>query len=342
MTRSKPTQSFKELNDKEVCDKASELSTADKLKDYFSEFLEHSYIDTAGQTREEQDLGLEELNLRETQAASGRAKSRLATTAKLPIKLQLCKLSTPPGFFVTSFASLLEIEFGPTHAALLIGEGDDCLVLEWNTSDLVIPHYNSSQRRLLKVGYQSPVTKDVCSQFGSQMDAAARSLKYDEQFDLLFDATVEKAKVIDDLIAVIIRYNKAYYYHPFTRNCQNFVIDAMKALKITNPYNFGGRLMAYFNELKQGKQKNIPGGIDNHADLDSIVMRSIEQLKKHDVEFYLSHYYHFHWKSLEESQDQENWTCPLPTCQIAKLDAKLDKDDLVLSQFLSSQVVSSS
>ena len=62
----------------------------------------------------------------------------------------------------------------------------------------------------------------------SEIQKAASELDYKEQIELTYTVTSEKKQLIDALISVIMKHNKNYYYHLFSRNCQHFVIDALK------------------------------------------------------------------------------------------------------------------
>ena len=65
-----------------------------------------------------------------------------------PLKIILTPLSHG-GRILSQFANLLEMQFG-LHAALQVGN----VILEWNDSSLVIPHFYSPEEQVLEVDVQ--------------------------------------------------------------------------------------------------------------------------------------------------------------------------------------------
>ena len=121
----------------------------------------------------------------------------------LPLKLILTPLQR--GIcLANTFASKLEMQFGPLHAALQVGN----VILEWNDSHLVSPYLcdYEDEFHVMKVDMQ-PHSEWV----DYTTTEAAEKLDFTEQIDQIYMVTSKKKEMIDDLIDVIVRYNKHYY-----------------------------------------------------------------------------------------------------------------------------------
>lgn len=152
------------------------------------------------------DGQLTDLTLEETSMARTRSEHRFGCLSDLPIKIILTPLNHG-GKIVSRFAQLLEMQFGLLHAALQIGN----VVLEWNDSSLVIPHYTDPSDPLLQTDVQNLSRwGEITSNYYGQVREAIDALDYGKQIDLVFQFTAEKYHLFEALFDVIIRYNTQY------------------------------------------------------------------------------------------------------------------------------------
>ena len=321
---------FKEQSENTIREAAQNFVDPEYFKNLFSEFSEQQFIDSAARVGDEAQAEL----LRdgeETEVAALRSSRRLKEVCNIEVKLCLSKLDVWSQSVTAKFASLLEAQYGATHAALLIGNRKDgYLSFEWDSTSLVIPQFYERPDCVFMAKIHSNFDS-VHLQLDDQMQAAGRQLDYNEQIDVLFDATTMKSKLIDNLIELIVQYNKYYYFHSFSRNCQTFVTDALKALNIKNPHNFTGRLKEYFERLKKGLPKKPPS-FRSHAELDSHVQSNIGGATPHDLEYFLCMYFHFHLSSRSQSGDP-NWRCEVESCQMANVEQRISRANLILSRY---------
>ena len=324
---------YKKQSENQIKEEAENLTTLEYFRDYFSEFNEHHVEAVFSDINTEAACGLD---VHESTVAGTRAAVRLAETCNINVKLQLRKLDVWNQGAVAKFASLVAAEYGPTHAALLIGNSEKgYVILEWDGTSLVIPqHYHSenSEDVVFEANVASPLST-VDKQLHDKVRVAGQELDYERQIDLVFDAGAERSKMFDALFNVVIKYNKYYQYHMFSRNCQHFVQDAMKALKIQNPDSFTGRLKEYFEKLKKGV---TTVAFESHSDLDTHVKTRISEATQHELEFYTCMYLHFHAVSRSQSSkpDPTKWKCEETTCQFDDLDVRIAEQESVLNRFL--------
>ena len=101
------------------------------------------------------------------------------------------------------------MQFG-LHAALQVGN----VILEWNDSSLVIPHFCSPEEQVLEVDVQG---ESKWAEFTSEQYQNVRKVvttsNYQKQIELIYHVIAEKHHQIQALIAVIIKYNTTYYYN---------------------------------------------------------------------------------------------------------------------------------
>ena len=318
-------------DEREITAIAETLTEHEKLKVYFSHLYDiyDPVLEMAEEAEAFSERGIR--NSVEYQSAVERAEDRITAAAKLPVCLLLSKLEGRPlhDRFAGTFAGLLNLQYGAHHAALMVGD----VTIEWADSSLVIPSNHQHAKSIFRADMQRH-SKWV--EFVSQrrMETARGDMSYGEQIDLMVDLTTEKKRLIDDLIDLIVRYNKLYYYHPLTRNCQDFVIDAMKALRILNPVDFSGKLGGYFQNLKKGQRSGLLSDSDftTHQELDSYVVENFDKLKQDDLEYFLCHYFSFHL--LAGMEDPATWECQVCNCQMPHLEEQLDRNSLQLYKLI--------
>lgn len=317
-------------------DLAAHLIDPKEIKEhYFSCILEEVASWAIDEHIEE---GGNRLEPHEMSPAQKRAEHRFRRVCDLPIKLLLTPLSRQ-GFPVDRFASFLEMEFGSLHAALQVGD----VILEWNDSDLVIPRLCDHGDELIVTDVQakSDWVKNAAKHH-QRMKQAAEKLDFPEQIDLVYVVTAAKNEMIDNLVAVIVKYNKMHYYNVIDRNCQHFVRDALHALEVKEPIELSGQLASYYQALKRGRTPEVPDNLKTHGSLDEYVQeicknRKIDTMPQHDLEFLLAQYFRFHVDSKSKANDTETpmveWQCQENKCLMERVEKKIDLHSLQIHKF---------
>ena len=330
----KKLSDYKDKSVNIIREAAQDFISPEYYKDLFSEFNEQQFIDTASGVSDEAQAELQ-ADGEETEMAALRSSSRLATVCNLTVKLCLARLdvSSYSQSIAAKFASLLEAQYGATRAALLIGNDKvGYWSFEWTFSSLIVPERYEKPECVFMARVPSEVNL-VHSQLDGRMQAAAQRLDYNEQTDLLFEASVVKSKMLDNLIKLVLEYNKHFYFHTFSHNSQHFVSDAMKAMNIKNPHNFTGRLKEYFEQLKKGLPKKPPS-FRSHAELDAHVQANIGEATPHDLEYFLCMYFHFHFSSRSQSLgDPNQWQCEIGSCEMSNVEQRISHANLILNRF---------
>lgn len=277
-------------------------------------------------------------HMEETHQAQKRGEHRFATVCNFPLKLIFTPLKRGRRM-ANTFASLLEMQFGPLHAALQVGS----VILEWNDSSLVAPYLCDYEDEIMRLDMQ-PHSEWVkyTGKHHTKIKTAIDGLDYGQQIELIYKIASEKKRLIDALIGVIIRYNKYYYYNLFDRNCQHFVADALKALEVELPKEFKGGLGGYYKALIKGRTPSVPAQFKKHSDLDLYVMQKRQEgllvkMPQHDLEYILALYFRFHLEEKTKLKgDQkalENWTCPETRCCAKELEGLINDQSMTIHQF---------
>ena len=322
---------FKEQSENTIREAAQNFIDPEYFKNLFSSFSEQQFIDSAARVSDEAEAELLK-DGEETEVAVLRSSRRLKEVCNIEVKLCLSKLDVWSQTVTAKFATLVEAQYGATHAALLIGNRKDgYLAFEWDSTSLVLPQFHETPECVFMAKIPSDFDS-VHHQLDDQMQVAGRQLNYNDQIDLLFEATTLKSKLLDKLIELVLRYNKYYYFHSFSRNCQHFVTDAMKAMNIKNPHNFTGRLKEYFEQLKKGLPKKPPS-FRSHAELDAHVQANIGEATPHDLEYFLCMYFHFHFSNRSQSGDSAQWQCEVESCQMINVEQRISRANLVLNRY---------
>lgn len=317
---------------------AQHLISKEDISDYFSTLVDHPATVAIEENLTEEKC--EFTSTYEESRAQERGEQRFTKLCDLPLKLILTPLCVG-GRVISKFASLLEMQFGPLHAALQVGD----VILEWNDSSLVVPHFAEHDDQLMKTDVRH-LTDWVNFTSGEvpRVREAIQTLDYRKQIELIYKVTAEKQRLIDNLVNVIVTYNRQYYYDIIRRNCQHFVTDALKALGVTEPIEFTGGLGEYFRALKQGRSKALQGKFTNHIHLDTYVREKeqsgeISQLTKHDLEYLLAQYFRYHLEQKTRLQREnkeaelDEWSCEVKGCCMERLEKCIDFESLRIHNF---------
>ena len=253
-----------------------------------------------------------------------------AQACHLPVQLSLQKLRgiTPPG--AHTFSSMLKFEYGPFHAAVIVGD----VTIEWGRESIVEPRFDPIPETQFKANVANQ--GDWFQQeglFQRQMSLADKQRNSHDKFEILWESMTEKSQIIEKLVSVIVDYNRNKTYSVFHCNCQHFVRDAMAALGITKPVQFHGKLQDHFDQLKRGKIK-VPSELHTHENLDVYVTKNIQELGLQDMEYVQCLYFKVHLPAIEKSDDPDEWVCDIPTCKSAELDRLIGQHALPFNQFL--------
>ena len=303
-----------------ICSQAKKYVSPTHMEDYFF----HLVSGTAGNAVLEATRELETsfTHTWERAMMQRRSLKRFQTVVNFPVKLILCDLQRALPPFASSFAKMIQLEFGALHAALVI----DDVVIEWDDSSLILP--SVEQKEWV---FQATLCGDynkVAEAMKPEMRDSAKKMNVPKQIEQVFEATKEKQQAINQLIQLIIHYNQNHEYSVLTRNCQHFVLDAMKVLGVEKVPQFSGVFQSYFSELTRGKSKDIIERFDTHAALDEHVDTIIQPgLSQHDLEYLLCQYFMFHVSSRKKSPHglNEDWKCEEESCRMNEIEDILEK-----------------
>ena len=276
----------------------------------------------------------------EESKAQERCENHFTKLYDLPLKLILTPLRVK-GRIISKFASLLEMQFGPLHVALQVGN----VILEWNDTSLVVPHSAEHDDQLMKTDVRhltdwvSFTSKEV-----PRVREAIWTLDYQKQIELIYHVTAEKRRLLDNLVEVIVTYNRQCYYDLIRRNCQHFVTDALKSLGVSKPVEFTGGLGEYFQALKCGKSHSLHAKFTDHSHLDRYVMEieqtgAMDKLSMNDLEYLLAQYFRYHLEQKSrfqlDNKDAElsEWCCEIKDCHMEMLERRIHFESLRIHNF---------
>ena len=327
MDKLKKHPNHKSRSQKELQKLAFELTNLAEIKSKFDHLLRVGN-EMALEMADEDDDDL--LHTMEMRAQHQRVKHDTARACHLPVQLCLQKLQVPtlPGAY--TFSSLLKFEYGPLHAAVIVGD----MTIEWGRESTVEPRFNPIPEAEFKanVGDQSEWLQ-LQGKYQMEMSLADRQRNSEEKLKILCESMAEKSQMIERLVDVIVDYNKNKNYSVFNCNCQDFVRDAMAALGIKKPVKFRGRLQSHFDQLKTGNVK-VPSELHTHENIDLYVAANIQELEKQDMEYVQCLYFKAHLPAIEKSDDPDEWVCDIPTCKSAELDRLIGQRAIPFNQFL--------
>ena len=325
-----------EPSDRELIERATMLTDPNLLWSHFFSGV----IDSAAAAVDENldESGLKFTSSQERESARERGEHRFSTVCHFPIKLILTPLKRGRGV-ANTFASLLSMQFGPLHAALQVGD----VILEWDDSSLVHPYQSDYEDRIIELEVQRHSRwVHYTKQHQPEIKRAVDHLDFPEQIELIYTVTSEKKNCIDDLIQVIIRYNKYFSYSLLHRNCQHFVSDALRALKVDLPEEFTGGLGDYYDSLVQGKTPSVPSNFKNHSLLDTYVVQKqrdgvLASMPQHDLEYLLALYFRFHLESKtrfrKDCKPLEEWRCEEVNCQMDTIENYIHFESMRIHDF---------
>ncbi len=279
---------YRHLGGPELKDKVKSLTNVDKIVNTsFSHLVEETLLEELAELDENPDG--EFVNPTEVVKAKSRQKRRSIDVALIPLKITIRDLKsnqTTQRLLETVTDIFKHKEFftyGAKHVSLTVGD----VVLEWGIEHLVVPYRESEQNESSLNSDERDIT--VLSPHNAEAVAALelepRLLPIEDEMEHLFYRTGEKRKVFQRLAEVISQYNRTYYYDVLVRNCQTFVIDALKALNIFDEVSIKVEESERMQQLRVRKSGEIPDIFSKHEDLDIFIgEKSQEWLDKLDPE----------------------------------------------------------
>ena len=309
------------ISHEQVCIMSKRCLSPTKMSYYFAHLVSGTATNAVLETADEMVSSFNDVW--EKAMLQKRSLQRFEKVVNFPVKLILTDLQNALPTLVSSFTKMIQLEFGPLHAALII----DDVIIEWNDTSLIIPSVKQKEW-VFQVRLQGSYEKFARS-IKQEMKDSAHRMDLNRQIEQVFEVTKEKQQAINQLIEVIVHYNRHYEYNVLTRNCQHFVIDAMKALGINEIPQLTGVFQKYFKELIRGKSTNIQEKFETHAALDEHVNSIIKPgLSQHDLEYLLCQYFMFHVSSRKMSPRAQdpNWKCEEETCRMSEIECMLERD----------------
>ncbi|XP_064387005.1 uncharacterized protein LOC135335442 [Halichondria panicea] len=278
---------YRHLGGPELKDEVKSLTNVDTiLNTSFSHLVEETLLEELAELDENPDG--EFVNPTEVVKAKSRQKRRSIDVALIPLKITVRDLRSNRKAqrlleTVTDIFKHKEFIYGAKHVSLTVGN----VVLEWGIENLVVPYWESEQNESSLNSDERDIT--ALSPHNAEATAALelepRLLPIEDEMKHLFYRTGEKRKVFQRLAEVISQYNRTYYYDVFSRNCQTFVIDALKALGISNKVSIKVEESERMQQLRVRKSGEIPDIFSKHEDLDIFIgEKSQEWLDKLDPE----------------------------------------------------------
>ena len=142
--------------------------------------------------------------------------------------------------------------------------------------------------------------------------AAETGQHFDTIVEQLTNIKMEKEQLVDELVAVAVRYNTKFTYGLFSSNCQYFVRDCLHVMGIRDKEElFDGRLRDHAAVLMKEGLKGCEE-FNSHQDLDDYVRENLQDMNQSELEFCLCHYLIFH--AFQKASPKEAWQCQSHTC----------------------------
>ena len=246
----------------------------------------------------------------------------------LPITLfltELDKTNEEVGLsFLCTICTLVGAKYGPVHAAVKVGN----VILEWNLSNLVYPHFDSPVDDVVLCADMR--RGSGIFQKTAQVVDSNRPLSTQREIDYMCDSIEKQQAQLKELAMLIANYNRKYYYNPVSRNCQNFVADVLKVLAINQPF---GQLEVQLEKIRQGTFV-VPHSFKTHEDLDKYITTLedgglLQELTQDNIEVIMQLYLNLHDRRAGPRACQDHAaTCKMQDVQRI-LDAKLENLETV-------------
>ncbi|XP_064387006.1 uncharacterized protein LOC135335443 [Halichondria panicea] len=288
---------YRNLGGKELQEEVERLTKVDNILENFSHLVQEVLIEQVKELDENSDV--EWLNSTEVGEAQTQQRCRSVNVARIPLKITVRDLRSnrKAQRLLETFADIFKIgEYGAKHVSLTVGD----VVLEWGKESLVVPYWELEQKeRSVKSD-----ARDITSLSTHNAEATAAPevepwlLPIEDEVEHLFYRTSEKLEVFQRLAEVISQYNTMHHYDVLKRNCQAFVIDALKAVGISDKVPIKVEESERMQQLRVKKLSEIPDSFATHEDLDFFIseksQRWLDELDPESLEYLQLVYSQFH------------------------------------------------
>ena len=324
LVRKKLQSSDLRLNSTQLDEMVLDLSDHKRMKEKYFHSILKGMDDAVALVVEEREAHADGIrNRKEMQMCDERIATELNNVQEVEVELALCELN---GDFMKMVASAMHklmkpFDYGPHHAALVIGG----VALEWDNSSLVIPrrataeHDWAFKRNVHQpvVGSENPL-KDL-----PLRDRAKTGQHFDTIVEKITNIKMEKEQLVDELVAVAVRYNTKHVYRLFSHNCQHFVRDCLHVIGITDKEEvFSDRLKGHEAVLdKEGLKGSTCEEFESHQDLNDYVRKNLRNMNQSELELCLSQYVFFH--AFHNASPKEAWQCQEDKCLQSQVEKKL-------------------
>ena len=288
---------YRNLGGEELQEEIERLTKVDEILINFSHLVQEVLIEQVEELNDNPDGEL--VNSTEVEEAMIRQRCRSVTVARIPLKITVrdLKSSRKAQRLLETFADIFKIgNYGAKHVSLTVGD----VVLEWGKESLVVPYWESEQKeRSVKSD-----ARDITAYCPHNAEATATPevepwlLPIEDEVEHLFYRTSEKLDVFQKLAEVISQYNTKHHYDVLKRNCQAFVIDALKALGISDKVPIKVEESKRMQHLGLRKSGDIPDSFVTHEDLDIFMSEKsqkwFDELDPESLEYLQLYYSQFH------------------------------------------------
>lgn len=137
---------------------------------------------------------------------------------------------------------------------------------------------------------------------------------------------LSKILLVEKLVKIIVQYNRSYYYHNMTRNCQTFIEEVLQSFGVWENFKLGERLDVYLNNLAKGK----PEVYKCHKSVNDrvkylVVSGEIEETTYDEARYLRSLYTVFHLEEFTANARPITAVCSEPDCMLKVLEEHLKK-----------------
>ncbi|XP_064387008.1 uncharacterized protein LOC135335445 [Halichondria panicea] len=285
---------YRDLGGQELREEAEKLTYVDKIFEHFSHLVEEELIQQV-ETLNDQDGEL--VNSIELREAKTLQEKRLITTSCIPLKIIFrdIKSNQKAQRVLESFADIFKLDYGAKHVSLTVGD----IVLEWGKESLVVPYWASQQKeRSVKSDARDITALSPHNAEATTLDVDSHLLPIEKEVEHLFYRTSDKREVFQRLAKVISQYNTKYHYDVLKRNCQAFVIDALKAVGISDKVPIKVKETERMQYLGLKKSGEIPDSFATHEELDIFIWEKsqtwLDELDPESLEYLQLVYSQFH------------------------------------------------
>lgn len=152
------------------------------------------------------------------------------------------------------------------------------------------------------------------------------SLVSGEDLTPFVQMSLSKVLLVEKLVKIIIKYNKNYYYHKITRNCQTFITEVLQSFGVWENFKLGERLEVYLANLNKGRREVYK----SHKPVNDrvrylVTSGEIEETTYDEMRYLRSLYTIYHAEEFRASARPITAVCSEPDCMLNVLEENLKK-----------------